>query len=216
MERALRPEILDGLPADDPAARASRRDLWRLNRLLGTPGWFARELSRAPTGQVLELGAGDGQLAAALLRAGCWTARPYLGLDLQPRPRSFPRDLDWQQADLTRLRDLSGARTVLANLVLHHFEPPVLRHLGEALQNGPRLLLICEPLRSRWHRGLARSFLPLLTHPVTQHDAVVSIQAGFRGDELPQLLGLTRPRWEWTVQATWRGAYRLRAVRTDG
>jgi hypothetical protein len=50
---------------------------------------------------------------------------------------------------------------------------------------------------------------------VTKHDGSVSIDAGFRGDELPQLLGLEPATWTWTVAETWSGAYRMIAERRE-
>ena len=71
--RVVAPEILDRLAPDDPAARASRRDLRWFNRLLGTPRWFLRQLRAhgiSRSTPILEIGAGEGRLARALQRAG--------------------------------------------------------------------------------------------------------------------------------------------------
>ena len=42
--RLLVPEILDGLPPEDPEARRSRRDLRRINFLMGNERWIARQV----------------------------------------------------------------------------------------------------------------------------------------------------------------------------
>ena len=47
--------------------------------------------------------------------------------------------------------------------------------------------------------------------PVTRHDLLISIRAGFRGDELPRALGLAG--WTTAVSLTALGAYRLVACR---
>jgi len=50
-------------------------------------------------------------------------------------------------------------------------------------------------------------------HPITRHDARVSIEAGFRGKELPHLLNLDPALWQTTLIETFFGAYRMLAVR---
>jgi hypothetical protein len=64
--RTLHPELLDDLSANDPGAIGSRRDLRRLNTLMGHVTIIARSLKKVfpntPPSQILEIGAGDGQL----------------------------------------------------------------------------------------------------------------------------------------------------------
>ncbi|OYU98743.1 MAG: hypothetical protein CFE26_27060, partial [Verrucomicrobiales bacterium VVV1] len=57
--RQLVPELLDALPAADPAAVHSRRDLRRINALMGNTRWFRRTLPHltTPADRALELGA---------------------------------------------------------------------------------------------------------------------------------------------------------------
>jgi hypothetical protein len=50
-------------------------------------------------------------------------------------------------------------------------------------------------------------------HPVTRHDGRVSIAAGFRNDELPNLLRLDPAEWSWQVRESRFGACRLVAER---
>jgi hypothetical protein len=64
--RTLHPELLDTLPAGDASAIGSRRDLRRLNTLMGHAGIIARSLKQCfphqlPT-RIIEIGAGEGQL----------------------------------------------------------------------------------------------------------------------------------------------------------
>jgi hypothetical protein len=61
-----------------------------------------------------------------------------------------------------------------------------------------------------------RLFAPLIgANHVSRHDANVSIAAGFRGDELPGLLGLEPERWTWRCTTTLLGAYHLIAWRRE-
>ncbi|TIX36870.1 MAG: hypothetical protein E5V40_23750, partial [Mesorhizobium sp.] len=70
-QRSLIPEILDGLAADDPRARASRRDLRRINALMLQARIMAsllRKFVPKPPGRILEIGAGDGTFMLAVAR----------------------------------------------------------------------------------------------------------------------------------------------------
>ena len=52
MERSLQAELLDELPADDPRAVGSRRDLRRINALMGNARLMARAVrGAAPAGR---------------------------------------------------------------------------------------------------------------------------------------------------------------------
>jgi len=70
--RALHPELLDTLPAQNPSAIGSRRDLRRLNNLMGHARIIARSLKKIfpnePPSRILEIGAGDGQLLLRVAR----------------------------------------------------------------------------------------------------------------------------------------------------
>src|SRR5947208_17107735 len=72
MQRFVEPELLDTLPADDPGAVGSRRDLQRLNAWMGHGQIMARALRSALDGaapqQLVELGAGDGEFMLRLAR----------------------------------------------------------------------------------------------------------------------------------------------------
>ena len=72
MNRRVEPELLDTLPADDPGAVGSRRDLQRLNEWMGHGQIMARALGSALDGearqQLVELGAGDGEFMLRLAR----------------------------------------------------------------------------------------------------------------------------------------------------
>ena len=205
--RFVGPELLDGLPYDAPAARASRRDLGLLNRLLGSHGWFRRMLRRhlRPGERVLEIGAGTGELGRSL-RA---RAPGLAGLDLVRRPVDWPAAAGWFETDVFAFTGWAGFPVVVGNLFFHHFDRPQLARLGARLQHA-RVIIAHEPLRVNRAARLFNLVCPLIrAHPVTRHDGRVSIMAGFRHDELPRLLGLDPAIWNWRVGETWRGACRL-------
>lgn len=211
--RVLAAEILDSLPADDPAAKRSRRDLRVINALMGNFRWLRSQLEAVESadGKVLELGAGDGRFGLSLSDPERWA---YTGVDLLPRPADWPSSWQWHQGDLFQFLPMSEASVVLVNLFLHHLAPAQLYLLGQRLEESPcRYLLVNEPARRTRH--LCQGKLLHLTglHAVTRHDMDVSIRAGFLGNELPEAMGLSPSVWDWQIHHSFLGAYRLIATR---
>jgi len=210
--RIVLPEILDGLSQDSCAARASRRDLRIINRLLRSQAWFEGILqnSRRAGESVLEVGAGTGELGRALSA----TVPDLAGLDLGHRPIDWPPRAPWFETDVLDFTGWANYPVVIGNLFFHHFDEAALEHLGERLNEHARVIIASEPLRARRATTLWSLLCPLIqAHPVTRHDGRVSIGAGFRHDELPLLLQLDPANWHWRVQETWLGSYRLVAVK---
>lgn len=210
--RSIGLEHLDFLPEDAPAARASRRDLRLINRLLGSRSWFRKvvQLRRLPNENLLELGAGTGELGRSLDPAGTALA----GLDRCRRPECWPPAARWFQTDVLRFTDWHGFPVVIGNLFFHHLDAAQLATLGSELNRHARVIVASEPLRThRTRRLLALTNLLINAHPVTRHDGRVSISAGFRRDELPRLLQLDPAVWSWQAHETWRGAARFVAER---
>jgi hypothetical protein len=212
MPRQLQAELLDSLPPDHPDARHSRRDLRVINAVMGNHRWLARTLAGVLRDgeRVLELGAGSGELGRRLADAG----RVVDGLDLVPRPPDWPAGGAWHAADLLAFDGYGRCDAVIGNLIFHHFSDDQLAALGRALCGSVRIIVACEPARSRFSQRLFALFAPLFrANRVTLHDAHVSIAAGFRGDELPRLLGLAQPGWVWRCHHTLLGSYRMVAWR---
>ncbi len=200
--RNVQPEILDSLPADDPAARRSRRDLRLINALMGNFRWVERRLrSQQPETPVIELGAGEGRLLKRLSALGFRTK----GIDLAPRPADLPDDVIWEQQDLFDGANFDGA-TIVATLFLHHLDQDALTQLG-CLLSGARALIFSEPSRSRMSLAGGYVMFPFVNH-VTRHDMIISIRAGFRGGELRRALRLD-DRWEVHEETGLLGACRL-------
>jgi hypothetical protein len=213
MQRQLQPEILDSLSPDHPDARHNRRDLRIINRAMGNLRWFLRELPPLlrPGERILEIGAGTGDLGRLLLARGLSVD----GLDLWPRPETWPASQGWQAADLREFDGYGSYPVVIANLILHQFGESDLAQLGKKLR-GARAILACEPARSRRSQLLFAALSPLFgANYVSRHDAHVSIAAGFCGDELPRVLGLVGGEWRIRCGRTGLGAYRMIAVRKD-
>lgn len=217
--RVVSHEILDGLAPDDPQAMRSRRDLFRVNRIMGTPGMLLRALrpilARYPVREpvrVLELGAGDGRLMLSLARRAhhVWPAIDLTFLDRQPLidaatcaqfgrlgwvARSLIRDvLDWVSAPAQ-----SGTAgrwdVIVTNLFLHHFDEQQLPALMAAIAVRCDAFLACEPRRALL--PLAGSHLMgfIGANAITRHDAVLSVRAGFHGQELSSIWPGGRAEW---------------------
>ncbi len=212
MKRELQPELLDSLPPDHPDALHNRRDLRLTNRVLGNYRWIAGALSDQPRppGKVLEIGAGMGELVAHLAARGIATD----GLDLWPTPAGWPTDRRWYRADLLTFGGYADYPVIIGNLIFHQFTDHQLAELGGNLSRSAKVIIACEPLRRRSSQVLFATIAPLLgANHVSLHDAHVSVAAGFRGDELPQMLGLTQPRWDCRCYTSMLGAYRMVARR---
>lgn len=210
--RVVLPELLDELPQDSPAAINSRRDLRIINRLLGSNAWFTHVLRRRylPGDKVLEIGAGTGELGQALHHF----VPAVAGLDFARRPIDWPPDASWFETDVFAFERWAEFPIVIGNLFFHHFDRVGLAQLGEVLSTHARVIVASDPLRTRRTARLF-SLLCLLirAHQVTRYDGGVSIDGGFRADELPRLLCLDPRIWDWRVRETWTGSCRMVAER---
>ncbi len=223
MRREVTPEILDELPADDPRAVRSRRDLARVNAVMLQARIMARLAARhvaAPPRRILEIGAGDGafSLAVAKRLAPRWPGVEIHLLDRQDivpaeRKAAFGR-LGWRAEtvrsdvfDRLGRAEGPGYDLVLANLFLHHFEAPRLRDLLAGIAACSPAFVATEPLRGPLPYRLSRFLWVLGANDVTRHDASVSVRAGFNGDELTRL---------WPAGEAWRIEERRSGIFTHG
>lgn len=212
MPRTIQPELLDSLSPQDPDALHNRRDLRLTNRLMGNYRWFARTLPQYVRANepVLELGAGTGELGLHLQSLGLNVD----GLDLWPRPDTWPVSQQWHQDDLLTFSGYGPYRTITGNLIFHQFNDADLAKIGAAIRPYANTIVACEPTRRRLSQFFYRIAGPMLgVNYVSLHDAHVSIDAGFQGAELPRLLGLDSREWNATCSTTSLGAYRMVAVR---
>jgi hypothetical protein len=198
--RRLNPEWLDELAPQDPRAVGSRKDLQRLNRIMGhvsilTDLWRRNQPDRWIQ-TIIELGAGDGTFLLEFARAIAPTSRPYnvVLVDrlnaIRPETLQAFRDLGWKPEVVTedvfdwlpraRLDDAA----IVANLFLHHFDEPRLTALLEAISEKASLFLALEPRRSFGALTASRLVGLIGCNAVTRHDAVLSVQAGFKDKEL--------------------------------
>lgn len=200
MKREVKPELLDSLPGDDPKAIRSRRDLRLINFLMGNERWIMKQ---SMEGGIIELGAGAGFLTKQLANLG-----PVTGLDFQDKPEGL--DLSWISGDLFQTLPQAEGDTVVANLILHHFEKDGLARLGELIKTRRRLVAV-EPWRCSLSLLEGKLLWPVINE-VTRHDMMVSIRAGFQKGELPGFLNLGR-EWEWREEVSLLGGLRVLAWR---
>lgn len=202
MDRRLVNELLDELPANDPRAARSRADLRRINVWMGNHRALAHALgSRAPNQRngraVTELGAGDGTLLLRVARrlGPSWKGTSLTLVDrqalLSPETQAAYAHLGWHATGVAGdagewLRDPAntGCDVLLCNLFLHHLALEELRGLLRAASAKCRVFVALEPRRSRLALLLSHLVGLLGCNAVTRHDAVVSVRAGFTGNEL--------------------------------
>jgi hypothetical protein len=202
VSRIIQPELLDQLPETDPAAVRSRRDLRRVNCWMGNAGKAARainaEFARSKPRKVLELGAGDGIffLRVAELLGPAWKGSQVILLDRQqlvsPETQALLQRLGWHvealQSDVFEALDAQqDCDIILANLFLHHFSDLRLKEMLRFVAQRASLFVAVEPRRSVQSLLFSRLLWFIGCNHVTRHDAVVSVQAGFRGKELSSL-----------------------------
>ncbi len=211
--RVLTPELLDDLAPGDAAAIRSRRDLRRVHRAMGSVGALlraVRALRLATPKRVLELGAGDGTLLLRFARRSGWRSVQLTLLDrhdlLSQRTRAAYDALDWTVK--VQSRDaLEWARAshpmrydlCMASLFLHHFDDARLAVLLQGVASSCDAFVALEPRRD-W-LGLMGSHLvgALGVNRVTRVDAVKSVAAGFRGQDISRLWPRRRETGAWQL-----------------
>jgi hypothetical protein len=191
--------MLDHAPPD--VARASLRDLTRINRYLGgyLVVWkmFARLVQPGESFSVLDVGAASGDMGAAILRSF---------------PNARVTSVDYKTTHLAQAADPKVAADafllpfrpasfdfVFSSLFLHHFTNEQVVELFTSFRLVARRAVLAIDL----DRGpLAYYFLPNTRwlfgwHPITVSDGQISVGAAFKRDELLGLAvraGLGRAR----------------------
>jgi Methyltransferase domain len=210
LPRRLEPEWLDHLPADDPRAMRSRRDLTRVNSFMGNAGRMADALLQHAAGQtprtMVDLGSGDGQAMLQVARrlAPHWRNVSIVLLDqqniLSETTLAGFAALGWRveptSADVFDfLARVQPVDVITANLFLHHFVDEQLTRLFEQVARATSLMVACEPRRTKFVVEASRLLWAVGCNDVSVHDAVVSARAGFNDKELSALWPHD-PQWQ--------------------
>lgn len=213
-KRVIVPEILDNFPPDHPDSKASRRDLRRINQVMGNLQWFRHQLSHLPlTGKIVELGAGDGFMGVRLRGSLPRLAGHYCGTDLLPKPPAWPSDFSWHQGDFFKETAdsvlWSQLFAITGNFILHHFDDKQIRALATCLRKADTIFFN-EP--ARYHIHMLPGFLSFpFINRITRFDMMTSIRAGFRKGEIARLLELDASQWIWREQRSFLGSLRFMA-----
>jgi len=210
VRRIVEPELLDGLAANDKHALRSRRDLERINAIMGQPRMMAAALATLPAdAPLVDLGGGDGRFLLSVARRLKAHSREVLIADrrdaLQGNTKRDFRKLGWQVRALTgdvfdTLETIEPGTVIVANLFLHHFEDEALKRLLALAASRAGVFIACEPRRSHLALFAARRVGWIGANSVSRHDAVVSVHAGFRARELTELW----PQAGWRCREGWR------------
>jgi len=217
MTRRVEREWLDELPADNPRARRSRRDLRRVNVLMANAGIVAGDLRRAfpgPIAALAEIGAGDGAFALRMVarlpvpeapaRVTLVDRQAIVGAETREAFARRRWEARVETADVFDwLAAAPGCDAIVANLFLHHFEDAALARLLAAVAARTRCFVACEPRRSALALAGSRLLGLIGCNDVTRHDAVASVRAGFDGDEISRL---------WPEHSGWILAERARGL----
>ncbi len=202
-ERRLTPELLDHLPASDPQAVGSRRDLVRINAVMFQAAIMAWRLRRdvpQPPRRILEIGCGDGAFMLAVLKRmqRHWPGGELVLLDQQDLVSLVRRarfaELGWHVETVTadaldwmEQGAAGGFDLVTANLFLHHFDAPQLTQLLAAAARLAPAFVATEPRRSSAALAATSLLRVIGANAVTLHDAAASVRAGFVAGELSAL-----------------------------
>ena len=187
--RVIEPELLDDVPLAE--ARASLRDLVRINRYLGGHEVLRKSMrrlvTRADAFTFLDVGAASGDMGDALRAV---------------YPNALVTSLDYRS---DHLRSNMGARVVgdafhlpfvprsfdfvHCSLFLHHFADERVVGLLKSFGSLARKAVVLSDLE---RHPIAYAALPWTRwlfgwDPITLHDGPVSVQAAFHSDELEQL-----------------------------
>ena len=203
MTRVLQPELLDELPATDPRAIHSRRDLRRINALMGNAGPIIRfvgdflKLRKTKSPLVIaEIGGGDGNIVMQV--ASRIAVREVLLVDREPLEPAVPADskVTLVKADIFEwLEKAPRVDVMIANLFLHHFTDAQLREMLRLCSERCHCFAASEPRRSAMAEWFSRRVGLIGCNEVTRHDAEISVRAGFNGAELSTL---------WSAERQWR------------
>jgi hypothetical protein len=199
--KCIGPDLLDQLPAEDPRAIRSRRDIKWINSTMMQRGVMARALMRRFADRkprsLLDLGTGDGTFLLSVARrlAPRWKGIHAVLLDrvniVSDETREAFNSLGWHvdvvaddvfsylQRPRSTLNDL-----VIANLFIHHFPERELARLLALIAQSTRAFVACEPRRSWLGIFGSRMLWAIGCSALSIHDCIVGVRAGFIDGEI--------------------------------
>ncbi len=199
----LGPDLLDQMNPDDSKARASRRDIKRINAVMFQDaimrGAILRAGVKAPR-RVLDLGGGDGTLTLKVIRhmKPVWRDVEMVILDrvdvVEPQTKLEFEKLGWKLQVVTsdvfsHLEQLEkhSFDLVLSNLFIHHFPTDSLSKLLALISSITRSFVACEPKRSSLTVAGSAMLWAVGCTPISVRDSITGARAGFSEREISEL-----------------------------
>jgi len=194
LERSLAPELLDEADQDPKELAESLEMVAAVNRWLGGLASVQRHLDpwRGRACSILDVGTGNGDTAAGLLRSVGSTEWKMTGVDLRPLTTLIARDrhpaLALAVADGLHLPFADEAFDVSVSfLTLHHFEEDVAADVVAEMARVTRdTVLVSDLERHRVNYWGARLLATTLwrKNRLTRSDGPLSVLKAFRPQEL--------------------------------
>lgn len=200
-ERRRGIEILDQPGVDPALVQRSLADVARANALFGGTRSVIAELRPALSGlgtgavTMLDIGTGMGDIPARARRVARaqGVTLHTVGLDesetLAARARSAAMPTMRGDALALPLRN-DSVDIATCSQVLHHFPREQCLVLLREMDRVARHRVIVSDLQRSWFAaaGIWIASFPLMFHPVSRHDGVVSVLRGFRRAELEEMV----------------------------
>lgn len=214
MKRTPSRELLDDSPVPAKDRRACLEDIWRINLhwggVSGTLTLFERFFARtgAHPVRVLDVGAGDGKLAAHLRQR-------LAEREVEARFYALDRQLVHLESDATSEGDMrrvvgdaltlpfgpAAFEVVMCNLFLHHFSGDAAQRLLRAMIAAASEAVIINDLDRGWLPYLLIRFAPWIArHPIARLDGIASVRQAYTRKELATLAASVH-RGEFDVSA---------------
>ena len=193
-------EILDGEGLDPRVVERSMTDVARANRLFGGASAMLAELEPVfynlpADATLLDIGTGLGDIPCRAQRraAAHGVTLCTIGVDVAVELAAASAEkLDAAVcADALTLPFADASVDVVTcSQVLHHFPGKSGVALLREMDRVARVRVVVSDLRRSWiaAAGLWIASFPLLFHPISRHDGVVSVLRGFTPDELRRLI----------------------------
>ncbi len=225
--RSTEPELMDDLSLSSEALMEALQDISRVNRLLG-----GNHITLAATYQliqkyakqqhvtIVDVGCGDGtqlrELAVFLRKKKVHFS--LVGIDINEKSltigRSLSKDfpeISFKNHDvLTLTKDAFPCDIIVTTLTLHHFTDQEIPKFMKQFYELSRLGIVVNDLqRSRLAYMLFRVFsFFFIKSPVAKNDGLVSIQRGFKKQELQQFSKSLSFKnysvtWKWAFRYLW-------------
>jgi ubiquinone/menaquinone biosynthesis C-methylase UbiE len=218
-ERARGEEFLDRPDSDPRLTEQSFRFIRFVNHVGGgirvVRKFLERELPKFPAGRtvkILDLGGGDCDIPLAITR---WaTGRGYsvqftcidhnaqvLAMAQESLARAQCETIRLEQTDIFTYEPPAEFDYALGSLVFHHFTADEIERLITRLRRFVRGALLINDLHRCALNYAVAAILTVRVDPELRHDALLSIQRGFKPAELARILSkhdpapIVRRRW---------------------